>query len=204
MIIWTIIQKIINSKIFLYCVIGVLVWFWINDRVKLKQDINRFESNQKALIEQHSREIQITSKTFERLFHKEDSIAKLVGIKPTILQQTIVNNYSHKDSTIVNIPFKDSTNIDTLKFLTPIKCMVIGGYVTKKGITFNYEEYNDKLYTFLYKVNNKRISFRSKDKIGFDRSFLFIKWNNHIDSKTYSECKQDTVSIEKNIKIIKE
>jgi hypothetical protein len=204
MIIWTLIQKIINSKIFLYCVIGILIWFWINDRINLRKDINRFESNQKALIEQHSREIQITSKTFERLFHKEDSIAKLVGIKPTILQQTIVNNYSHKDSTVVNIPFKDTTNIDTIKFIAPIKCFKIGGYVTKSGITFNYEEYNDKLYTFLYKVNNKRVSFRSKDKIGFDKSFLFIKWNNHIDSKTYSECKQDTVSIEKNIKIIKE
>ena len=198
------IQKVLNSKIFLYCVIGGLIWFLINDKIKFKQTINRLENNQLALIEQYSRQIEVTQQTFEKLFHKEDSIAKLVGIKPVQLQQTIVSNYYDKDSIVVNVPFKDSTNRDTLRFLTPVKCMVIGGYVTKSGITFNYEEYRDKLYTFLYKVNNKRISFRSKDKIGFDRSFLFVKWNNHVNVKVYSECKQDTISIEKNIKIIKE
>ena len=204
MVIWTIIQKIINSKIFLYCVIGVLIWFWINDRIKLKQDINRFESNQISLIENYSRELQLTRQSFQKLFHKEDSIAKLIGIKPTQLQQVIVNNYHYKDSTINNIHYSDTTKRDTMKFIAPLGCMKLEGYTTKEGITFTAKEFNDKLHTYLYKINNKRVSFRSKDKIGFDRSFLFIKWNNHIDSKTYSECKQDTISIEKNIKIIKE
>lgn len=196
-------QKLINSKVFPYCVIGGLIYFWIADRVELRKNVSRLENNQLALVEQYSRQIEITNSTFERLFHKEDSIAKLVGIKPESVQQVIVNNYHYKDSIIVNIPFTDSTKSDTIKFLTPIKCMKIGGYITKSGITFNYEEYNDKLHTFLYKVNNKKISFRNKEKVGFDKSFLFIKWNNHFDAKTYSECKQDTISIEKNIKIIK-
>ena len=166
------ILQLINSKLFLYCVIGGLVWFWINDRISLKENINRLENNQIALVESHSRQMEITSKTFERLFHKEDSIAKLVGIKPEVLHQVIVNNYSHKDSTIVNIPFKDSVNRDTLKFIAPLKCLTVEGYVTKQGITFTKEEFNDRLYTFLYKVNNKKISFRNKDKVGFDRSSL--------------------------------
>lgn len=197
-----ILKNILNSKIFLYCIIGFVIWFWIKDRQSLKQDVERLSNNQIALTLQHSRELEVTKNEFKRLFHKEDSIAQLVGIKPSQVQQVIVNNYHYKDSTVVNVPYQDSTKTDTMKFIAPLGCMKVEGYVTKKGVTFTNEEFNDKFHTFLYKINNKRISFRNKDKINYDHSFLFLKWNKHFDVKTYSECKQDTVSVETNIKVI--
>lgn len=197
------INSIINSKLFLYAIlISILIIWYKVDRNK-NEKLDRLENNQIALTEQYSRQLQLTRQDFQRIYHKEDSIAKLVGIKPKQLETVIVNNYHYKDSTVVNVPYqKDSIKSDTLKFIAPLGCMSVEGYTTKSGIVFTGKEYNDIIHTFLYKVTNKKLSFRSKGKIGFDHSFLFIKWNNHIDVKTYSECKQDTIKVERNIKII--
>lgn len=193
---WTILlkqlTKIVNSKIFLYLLIGGIVWFWINDRKELRTNIDRLESNQIALTEQQSRELQLTRQDFKRIFHKEDSIAKLIGIKSNQLQTVIVNNYHYKDSTTNYIPYTESTNKDTMRFIAPLGCMKVEGYTTKQGITFTKKQYNDKLHTFLYGIERKH-------------RFLFIKWGDWVVSNavTYSECMKDTINVEKNIKIIK-
>jgi hypothetical protein len=189
---WTVIlsqfKNLINSKLFLYCVIGGLVYFWYVGDKKKNEKIDMLASNQIALTEQFSRQLQLTSQDFQRIYHKEDSIAKLVGIKPSQLQTVIVNNYHYKDSTTNYIPYKDTTKQDTMKFIAPLGCMKVEGYTTKSGVVFTNKEYNDILHTFLYKR--------------YDHKFLFFKWGKYIDAKVYSECKKDTVSVEKNIKII--
>ena len=189
---WTIIlsqlKNLLNSKIFLYCLVGGLIWFWIVDRKSLKNNVDRLYSNQIALTEQYSRELQLNRQDFQRIYHKEDSIAKIVGIKPKQIQQVIVNNYHYKDSTTNYIPYRDTIKNDTMHFIAPLGCMKVEGYTTKSGIVFTNNEYNDILHTFLYKR--------------YDHKFLFIKWGKYIDAKVYSECKKDTVAIEKNIKII--
>jgi hypothetical protein len=182
------IKNLLNSKLFLYCVIGGLVYFWYIGDQKKNEKIDRLSSNQIALTEQFSRQLQLTSQDFQRIYHKEDSIAKIVGIKPNQIQQVIVNNYHYKDSTNTYIPYVDTTKRDTLKFIAPLKCMKVEGYVVKSGVVFTKEEFNDKLHTFLYKK--------------YDHKFLFFKWGKYIDAKVYSECKHDTIAVEKNIKII--
>jgi hypothetical protein len=189
---WKILQNLINSKIFLYCVIGGLVWFWITDRSELRQNIHRLENNQIALTTQQSIQQQVTVGEFKKLHSKEDSIAKLVGLKPNQIQNVIVNNYHYKDTTIVEVPLqpKDSLSRDTLSFVAPINCMQVKGEViNNKKVRILDVELNDKLHTFVYKKYNNK--------------FLFIKWNKYYDVITYSECMKKNINVEQNIKIIK-
>jgi hypothetical protein len=138
----------------------------------------------------------LTRSDFKRLFHLEDSIANKIGIKTKTIENVVVNNYHYKDTTIVSFPLtkKDSTiNTDTLQFTANMGCMMIDGEVIKSTNTINIKDkdYRDVLYTYLYQA--------------YDSRFLGFLWKTgkHIDAKTYSECMQDTISIERNIKIIK-
>jgi hypothetical protein len=181
-------NKVINSNIAIYIILGVIIYLLYTSNVSLRNSVNRLESNQIALTEQYSRELQLNRQDFKRIYSKEDSIAKLVGIKSKQIQQVIVNNYHYKDSTTNYIPYRDTTRRDTMKFIAPLGCIKVEGYTTSKGIVFTHKEYNDILHTFLYKK--------------YDHKFLFFKWGKYIDAKVYSECKGDTVAVEKNIKII--
>ena len=178
---WTTLIKTItnlfNSKIFLYLVIGGLIWFWISDRKSLRSDISRLSSNQIALTQQLSRELQLTRQDFQRIYPKEDSIMQLIKIKPKQIEQVVINNYHYKDSTTNYIPYKDSISQDTMKFIAPLGCIQVEGYTTKKGIVFTNKDFHDILHTFLYKR--------------YDHKFLFIKWGKYIDAKVYSECKKE-------------
>jgi hypothetical protein len=191
----TFLKTIINSKIFLYAVIGLVIYLWITDRKNLSNTVGRLERNQDALLI-NSREQQVlTTREFKRLYPKVDSLAQALGIKPKQVQNVIVNNYHYKDSTVVIVPLKPSDTIysksDTLKFLAPLGCMKVSGYVINKTLVFNKEFYNDKFHTFLY---GERPHF-----------LLGIKWLGYgkwiINSKTYSECLNDIITTESNLKI---
>lgn len=187
---WTIVLKwlknLLNSKLLLYVVIAGIVYLWMVDRKNLANNVERLERNQNALVLNTSEQIELTKREFKKLYHKEDSIAQLVGIKPNQVQQVVVNNYHYKDTSIVQFPTIQVG--DTIKFIKPVGCLKVEGYVLRDSITFTKQEFNDKLHTFLY---GKR-----------PHKFLFIKWGKWIiDSKTYSECKQDIISIETNLKI---
>ena len=179
-------KNLINSKLFLYLVIGGLVYFWYLDRQNLAENVNRLSRNQEALVLHTTEQVEITKREFQKLYHKEDSIAKSIGIKSNQVQQVIVNNYHYKDTSIVQFPLEEHG--DTLKFIKPIGCIQVEGYVLDKNITFTKTESIDTLTTILY---GKR-----------PHKFLFFKWGKWvIDAKTYSACKQDTIHIEKNLKI---
>lgn len=191
---WTVIlnkiQQLINSKIFLYLVIAGLVYFWINDRVELRQDIKRLENNQTALTINSAIQQQVYLGEFKKLHHKEDSIAKLVGLKPKDITNVIVNNYHYKDTTIVEVPLipKDST----LEFIAPINCGYIKGNVDIKKmiVKINDVDLKDSLYTYMYE--------------DYDRFLGFLwKRNKRYEAVTYSECQKKIIHTEKNIKIIK-
>ena len=187
---WTVIlkwgKKILNSKLLLYAIIAGVVYLWMVDRKNLADNVDRLSRNQDAILLRQSEQVELTQREFKRLYYKEDSIAQLVGIKPKQLQQVIVNNYHYKDTSIVQFPTIKSG--DTIKFVKPIGCLKVEGYVLRDSISFTKPEFNDKLHTFLY---GKR-----------PHKFLFIKWGKWIiDAKTYSECKNDTIQVEKNLKI---
>ncbi len=189
------IKNLINSKLFLYILLGGLTYFWVTDRNNLRNRIEILNNNQVSLIAQSSRELGLLRSDFKRYYHKEDSIASLIGIKSKEIHQVIVNNYHYKDSTTIIVPLKkDSiyTTNDTLKFIAPLGCMEVTGNVIKSKdiIEFKDRKFNDKLHTFLYQ--------------SYDHRFLGFLWKvgKYMNVKTYSECLKDTVSIERNIKII--
>lgn len=184
------IKTILNSKLFLYAVIGGIIYLSLLRINKLTETVSRLENNQHAILVNSTEQVSLTTREFKNLYHKEDSIAQLVGIKSKQLQNVIVNNYHYKDSTIITIPLKpDSINhSDTLKFIVPLGCITLKGYVVKDNITFSSKEYKDKLHTFLYGVRPHK--------------FLFIKYGKWIiEAKTYSECLQKNINIEKNLRI---
>lgn len=194
------IQQLINSKIFLYLVIGGLVYFWINDRVELRQDIKRLENNQTALTTNSAMQQQMYLGEFKKIHHKEDSIAKLVGLKPKDITNVIVNNYHYKDTTIVEVPVtpRDSLS-DTLQFISPINCGYIKGRITglpkdidvsKIKVGVEDTDIKDSLYTYMYE--------------DYDRFLGFLwKRNKRYEAVTYSECQKKIIHTEKNVKIIK-
>ena len=185
-------KEIINKPIIIYCILGFIIYLQFSHSISLKQDVNRLQNNVVALSIDQSIQQQMTIGEFKKLQHKEDSIAKIIGIKPNQLQNIIVNNYHYKDTTIVEIPLqpKDSISKDTLQFIASIKCTKIEGEViNNKKVRIINIELNDTLHTFVYKKYNNR--------------FLFIKWNKYYDAITYSECTKKNINVEKNIKIIK-
>jgi hypothetical protein len=195
---WTIllskIQQIVNSKLFLYLVIGGLVYFWIVDRKQLRDNISRLETNQIALTTNSSIQQQVYLGEFKKLHSKEDSIAKLIGLKPKDITNVVVNNYHYKDTTIVQVPLipKDSTSKDTLTFISPIKCGYVSGEVYLKNMTIKIKEVDtkDTLHTFLYENYNRFLGF-------------LWKRNKRYEAVTYSECMNKVINTEENIKIIK-
>lgn len=202
-------KQIINSKIFLYCVIGGIIYFWIQDRKELRQNIQRLETNQIALSINHSIQQQMTSSEFKMIHYMEDSIARLIKIKPKQLQNIIVNNYHYHNDSTHSAPLQpidpdininsditidsDINKKDTLYFKVPINCGEIKGRVINNiKVDITRVELQDKLHTYLYGITRKH-------------KFLFIKWGDWVVSNaaTYSECMKDTINVEKNIKIIK-
>jgi len=200
---WKILLKwlktLLNSKIFLYAVIAGCIYLWMIDRKNLSANVDRLKQNQDALLANQSEQIDLTKREFQKYYHYEDSIAQKIGIKPNQVQNVIVNNYHYKDTSIVQFPMTHSG--DTMKFIKPVGCWKVEGYVLKDSITFTKRKFDDVFHTFLYnKKRDIKVSF--KKNINFDHSFLFIKWNNlTVDAKTYSECKNDTIQVEKNLKI---
>ena len=189
-----ILQKILNSKIFLYCVIGGLVWFYITNSIKTRETIHRLENNQIAYAQQSSMQIQLTTAQFKLMEPKLDSIAKLVKLKPKDITNVIVNNYHYKDTTIVTVPLtpKDSTSKDTFEFISPMKCGYVKGLVDTKNLTIRITDIDlkDTLDTYLYE--------------DYDRFLGFLwKRNKRYEAVTYSECQHKVIHTQKNVKIIK-
>jgi hypothetical protein len=152
------------------------------------------ETNQIALTTNSSIQQQVYLGEFKKLHSKEDSIAKLIGLKPKDITNVVVNNYHYKDTTIVQVPLipKDSTSKDTLTFISPIKCGYVSGEVYLKNMTIKIKEVDtkDTLHTFLYENYNRFLGF-------------LWKRNKRYEAVTYSECMNKVINTEENIKIIK-
>lgn len=189
----TLFKKVFNSNVLIYIILGFIIYLLYTSNVELRNSVNRLESNQTALAIEYSRQIEVTKNDFKRLFHIEDSIANKIGVKTKRIENVIVNNYHYKDTTIVSFPIikKDSVNNDTLSVSVDLGCMKIEEEIIGDTVYVKDKEYRDVLYTYLYQV--------------YDGRFLGFLWKTgkHIDAKTYSECMQDTILVERNIKIIK-
>jgi len=169
---------------------GLFIIYLINLTNNLKRDNYRQANNVIALAKNSSIQQELTKSEYKEFYAaKEDSLLKALKIKQNKVTNIVKVVYNYKDTTITHI------KLDTIKikitgtesFIIPKDCFTIKGKIDKTGITINSVENNDKLTYILYKSYHKK--------------FLFFHWKPYYESKIYSECKKDTMSIQTNLKI---
>jgi hypothetical protein len=179
-----------NLKLILQiAAIAILVLF-IVDYCNEKKNRKVYEQNQMNYLVDGSRQLQLTRAELKTLLENDQALAgKLdtMGIKVRNVTNIVENTYHIKDTTITHNSFYHDQITDRNYFDIDAGCFRILGYVTPDSIVTNSKELNDKLTTFLYK--------------DFRRRFWFIKWSPYYTAKTWSECKHDTISVTRNIKI---
>ncbi|MFA6925071.1 MAG: DUF6549 family protein [Bacteroidales bacterium] len=156
-----------------------------------KAERKRFSDNYTAILTDKAKQQELTFKELKTLYPKYDSIAKELSIKTKNITNIIETRYRFRDTIITkNILKKDSIS-EKRYFSVNAKCYSISGYVNRDTIAVSKKELNDNLITFLYKDWQHRYFFN------------LFRTKPFYTAKTYSECMHDTVSISKNIKIIK-
>ena len=186
------IHKISISVIF---ILSVFLWIIWQKNIKLQYDNLRLGSNYEIVQKRSNRAQELTELEFKDFYKKYDSIANLLKIKSKNIQNVIVTLYRYKDSTIT----KCITVIDTVNkkisfsVSEPNGCYAISGFVSPDSVVWvNGVQINDKLEVFLYS---------EKDK-WFWKINKFWQYPKN-KALIYSECKNDTIQVIDNIKIIK-
>lgn len=183
--IWSFIRPFI-----VYIILGLIVFFLYIQNKNLREDIKRVDNNYQALAQNSSIQQELTKSEAKEFYKKSlDSILNKVNVKLKNVTNVIITKYNYKDTTISHI------KLDTLKvkifgsenFSINKECFVIKGKIDEGGLYINSVENTDKLTYILYKAYHKH--------------FLFFKWKPYYESKVYSECKKDTMSIQTNLKI---
>jgi hypothetical protein len=156
-----------------------------------KEVRKRYNNNMIALIENKSRQQELTTKELKELYPKYDSLAKELKIKTKFITNIIDTKYHFKDSILTSTILKKDSISEKAYFTLKEKCYSFGGYIKKDSISFTNKEFNDNLTTFLYK--------------DWEKKYLWglFKFKPYYTSKVYSECLQDTIQVINNIKIKK-
>ncbi len=188
------------SKLNKYIIIGILVialFFAIKAIIDLKKEVTRISDNFEIEMLKLNKELQLTKSELKTLYPSIDSLSKKLDIKLKNIEHIVQIEYRYYDTTITHSKtVYDSIN-EKLTFIAPRKCGQIEGYVQKRDVVITKDTYNDDFTLFLYKEKPRLL------KIG-----NFIDWRQpwrkytHT-AKFYSECKQDTINITRDIKMIK-
>ena len=160
-----------------------------------KANAIKWEQNYEALKVNNAEQIQYSTAQFKEYEFKLDSLAKVLGIKSKQIKTVIVTKYSIDYDTFVQTKLIYDTTLNhfDFSFNEPNNCYLIEG--NAKG---NIEQIN-----LTNVVNNDIITTYLYDSRGYFFFNLIPKfWQKHlITAKVYSECKNDTISISKNILI---
>ena len=156
-----------------------------------KEERKRYNNNMVALIEDKSRQQELTVKELKTLYPKYDSLAKELNIKTKFITNIIDTRYRFKDSTLTTTVLKKDSISEKAYFTLAEKCYKFSGFVKKDSISFTNKEFKDNITTFLYK--------------DWDKKYLWglLRFKPYYTSKVYSECMQDTIAVINNIKIKK-
>ena len=156
-----------------------------------KEERKRYNNNMIALIEDKSRQQELTLKELNKLYPKYDSLAKVLNIKTKNITDIVETRYQFKDSTLISTILKKDSIAEKAFFTLKDKCYNFSGFIKKDSISFTSKEFNDNLTTFLYK--------------DWEKKYLWglLKFKPYYTSKVYSECMQDTIQVINNIKIKK-
>jgi hypothetical protein len=156
-----------------------------------KSERKRYNNNMIALIEDRSRQQEITVNELKKLYPKYDSLAKELNIKTKFITNIIDTRYRFRDSVLTSTILKKDSISEKSYFMLNEKCYSLSGYIKKDSISFTNKEFKDNLTTFLYK--------------DWDKKYLWglLKFKPHYTAKVYSECLNDTIGITNNIKLKK-
>lgn len=176
---------LISSILVMFVIILFLFKLYKNE----KEDRIRYNNNMISLIESRSRQQILTVGELKRLYPKYDSLAKELKIKTKFITNVIETKYKFKDTLVTKTIIRRDSLSDKSYFNLKEKCYTLSGYLKDDSISFTKKEFNDKLTTFLYK--------------DWEKKYLWglIKIRPYYNIKVWSECKNDTISVENNIKI---
>ena len=184
----------IRNKIIIGLVVVVLLLFTsLAGIFKLyqneKEERKRFSNNMVALIKDKSRQQELSVKELKELYPKYDSLANVLNIKTKHITNIIDTKYRFRDSIITSTVLKTDSVSEKSYFTLKEKCYTFSGYIKKDSISFTNKEFKDNLTTFLYK--------------DWEKKYLWglLKFKPYYNSKIYSECMKDTISVINNIKI---
>jgi hypothetical protein len=172
----------------IYIILGGIIYLLFAQNKALREDVKRVDNNYQAAVQNSSIQQELTRKEFKEYYSKKlDSIAKGIDIKLKNVTEVVVTKYNLKDTVIKHYETTKVKIYGTESFTIPKGCFTVTGKLDSTGVTLNTITNQDKLTYFLYKSYHKH--------------FLFFKWKPYYQSKIYSECKKDTMSIETNLKI---
>jgi len=180
---------LILTAVVIICLIALYGLFKLYQHEK--EERKRYNNNMIALIEDKSRQQELTIEELKKLYPKYDSLAKVLNIKTKTITDIIETRYQFKDSTLVSTILKKDSISEKAYFTLKEKCYSFSGFIKKDSISFTSKEFNDNLTTFLYK--------------DWEKKYLWglFKFKPYYTSKVYSECMQDTIQVINNIKIKK-
>jgi hypothetical protein len=184
----------IRNKIIIGLVVVVLLLFTsLAGIFKLyqneKSERKRFNDNYVAVLTDISRQQELSVKELKELYPKYDSLANVLNIKTKHITNIIDTKYRFRDSIITSTVLKTDSVSEKSYFTLKEKCYTFSGYIKKDSISFTNKEFKDNLTTFLYK--------------DWEKKYLWglLKFKPYYNSKIYSECMKDTISVINNIKI---
>ena len=179
-------KLLINISIYALLILTILVLLKYN-RI-LKNNVNRLNNNIEAILIDSSKQQLITKKELKNYYSKQlDSILLKLDIKNKNIKEVIVTKYNYKDTTVVNYKTEKVIIQGEENFTLTKGCFTVKGSLDSTGLNLKEIENKDKLTYILYKSHKNK--------------FLFIKWNPEYKAKIYSQCKNDTIPIELNLKV---
>ncbi len=182
-------NKILIGLVLLVVVLFTSLAFLFKLYKNEKEERKRFSNNVIAIIKDKSRQQELTADELKDLYPKYDSIAKVLNIKTKHITNIIDTKYRFRDSVVTSTVLKTDSVSEKSYFTLKEKCYTFSGFIKRDSISFTNKEFKDNLTTFLYK--------------DWEKKYLWglLKFKPYYNSKIYSECMKDTISVINNIKI---
>jgi hypothetical protein len=161
-----------------------------------KTEIDRLSNNVTALAEEKARMQVLTLKEYKRRDAENDSLREKLKIRAKDVKYQVEIKYNYRDTFIHSTPLGPVEKIpihDTIypakEFIFDEPCYYIRGFQLLNFEAITEHISRDKLTIFMDR--------------SYEKKFLWFRWSPYMTVKAYSECKGDTVAIEKFYHIVK-
>jgi len=183
--------KLVKQPIFAYSVLAIVLYLFSTSAIQHAKEIKVLNKNYEAVVYDSHIQQSLTLSQYKKYNSDLDSLGKLLKIRPKDIQHVIQTKYVFKDSIQEHVKYiytKDTIS-KTINFIASKDCYTVRGTSSNDTVRLTKIELNDILTTFMYKT--------------YEHKFLFIRWSKYYTAKVYSACMHDTISVTRNIKIVK-